>query len=344
MALRLLLLSLFICYQAFAQTSSFTCHNLDASFKRAAKLKIDQIKDVSSCLEKLNKNKIGIKFHIQLIKSHFKSQKKKVLNAIYTESIDFPYVKKYKQSLMKYHLQRLTLFYLSIFEVSNNGTKINNQRKRKINWFIDTLANMQENEDDEEFLQDVEDRLLDKKEELIKYDFKQNYFLSLNFISWQNFHNSVFNTENIKLLSTNKSQVITVASRWRNIHHEFNIEFSYLLGSSNISPLENGIGPSQGGVGLNGVLLNFSYHTLKLTDEASFGIELPFLVQRSAFSESLNLTDEQDSLIASKNIRVFTGLVFGVHWDIKRFTLLTKIGKLLNTKSSFLQFGLGYNF
>ncbi len=167
----------------------------------------------------------------------------------------------------------------------------------------------------------------------------ENWFLGLSYITWRDeITLKTQSNQELKIRTTNSGLMVSGGKRWSNAFQEWSVSAGYALADATVGNDDPNINYFQSGVSSSLFSASGDWHWRPNADAIAMGVEGILALRSGDYEEPANSNGIDDKT------KITLGALLSVKWRVDPLEFQTKIGKLLGMPSSFVSFGLLYNF
>lgn len=286
------------------------------------------------CYEKLGQLGNAEKIYGFLITKRYRSANRKVIGAFRNGGLDD--LEDVPDNLLEYYHRRaevLAQLYSERYEKLN--PKLRALYKKTALMYVSILEETEYEDDSYESIPEK----FEKFEQLVKAEtYRTSWFIQSSYVSWRDRLDLLFpNGDKASIETTGEGTCVGGGYRYENDFWEYNINGCYALSSMTAGKENSSISYFQKGVRSSAIIVGPSILWKPKSKGAGFGIHLPIVYRKGAYTEPSSFTLEDTT--------IFTyGYLLQADWRFEKWGIFTKFGKISRFSSSFWSLGGMYSF
>jgi|GEM_PF-5007766 len=242
--------------------------------------------------------------------------------------------------LLKLYLQKASV-YLDILE-NDLGKQSEKERNTMILMIHLASGAAIEKGMEEDFADELEDRLgkILKEQEAIKV--KGSWFLGTSYITWRDEVTLITGSgAEVAIRSTNSGALVCMGRKWTNAYHEWEGLVGFAQATATVGNDNPSVQYFQSGVPVQLLVLAGSYHHRPYSGGVGIGFEGGFVARRGDYEVPASATGIDSDTIVTLSTLVSLRWRYG---ESSKYELQAKMGKMWAMPSSTILVGFAYNF
>ncbi len=297
----------------------------------------DAMEKLALSFERREKYLEALKIYKKLVSEFYSKEHSKIVNFYQVKEFDkSPYMK----TQLPYYYYKIAFLNVQIFKKTDSYTP--KAERQKLLTVAETSIRfaevISENANDGTLLKELLKEKNQFDESLV---FEKSWYTTLSIVSWQD-HLYLYENRTSKtpILSTNLGACAGGGRKWENMKYEFHIDGCFFQGKSTASSIApNSDYEGQSNVPINAVFLGPGVYFKSLSDHIKIGLQSTFFYRTGKWS----VPASGDFIMGDKTI-YGGGVSALMKVKVKRFHLITKIGKIFPNPSINWTMGISFDF